>query len=176
MNIKKLKILSVLLAFVLCFPLHFLYDTFPSFITSIFAPINESIWEHMKILFGSIMFTGVAQKIYVIVTKQKINNICFSNFMAAFTSIPIFLIMFLPIYSMFGHNMIITLFLMFITILLAEVISYIIMNKKDFKLENVTIFFAITVYIIFTILTYYPLNNSLFIDHIDKYHKTERER
>ena len=69
MTRKKLKILGIVLAFLLCFPLHFVYDKFPSFITSIFAPINESIWEHMKILFGSIIISGVIQKI--IVLKKK---------------------------------------------------------------------------------------------------------
>ena len=38
------------------------------------------------------------------------------------------------------------------------------MNKEDFKFENKTIFFVITVYIIFTILTYYPLEIDLFMD------------
>ena len=51
MSLKKLKILGVIMAFLLCFPLHFLYDKIPSFITSIISPVNESIWEHMKILF-----------------------------------------------------------------------------------------------------------------------------
>ena len=144
MSIKKLKIISVFIAFALCFPLHFLYDKFPCFITSIFAPVNESIWEHMKILFGSIMFAGVIQKIYVTSKKLDINNICFSNFTAALSSIPIFLVMFLPIYYTIGHNMVITIIIMFITIALAEAISYVIMNRKDFKLQNVTIFMAIT--------------------------------
>lgn len=170
MNIKRLKIVSLLIAFAVCFPLHSLYNKFPSFITSIFAPVNESIWEHMKILFGSVMFAGVVQKIYMIIKKQKNDNICFSNFIAALSSIPIFLIMFFPFYSIIGYNMIITIAIMFIALTLAEVISYKIMNKKDLKLENVTILFAISVYIIFAILTYYPLKNNLFIDPITKYY------
>lgn len=176
MNIKKLKIISIILAFALCFPLHFLYDLFPSFITSIFAPVNESIWEHMKILFGSIILTGIAQKIFLLITKQKINNICFSNFIAATSSIPIFLIMFLPIYSIIGHNMVVTIIIMFITIAIAEIISYIIMTKRDFKLEQITIIFAISIYVIFTILTYYPLKNNLFIDPTNKLYGIIKER
>ncbi|MBQ9834248.1 MAG: hypothetical protein IJO33_03550 [Bacilli bacterium] len=153
MNKKKLKILGIILAFGLCFPLHFLYDKFPSFITSIFAPVNESVLEHMKILFGSIILSGVIQKIIVLAKKEKINNICFSNFVAAISSIPIFLIMFLPIYSIIGENMIITIIVMLIAIIIAEIISYIIMNKKDFKLEKITIIFVIFVYVIFMLLT-----------------------
>lgn len=54
---------------------------------------------------------------------------------------------------------------MFITIVISQIIAYIIMNKRDLKLENITIFLVIIVYVIFTLLTYFPLKNSLFMDH-----------
>lgn len=164
MSKKKLKIIGGILAFLFCFPLHFLYDKFPNFITSIFAPVNESIWEHMKILFGSILLSGVIQKIIVIKYKEKYNNICFSNFIGAITSIPVFLIIFLPIYQIIGKNFIVTIIIMFIAIVVAEVISYVIMNKNDYNLEKITIIFVIIVYVIFLLLSYYPLNISIFKD------------
>lgn len=164
MNKKRLKIISVIIAFCLCFPLHFLYDKFPCFLTSIFAPVNESVWEHMKILFGSIILTGVIQKIFTMIKREKINNVCLSNFIGAILSIPIYLILFLPIYSFLGENMLIAIIIMLITIIIAEYISYLLMNRDEFKLENVTILFVIFVYLIFSILTYYPIKNDLFID------------
>ena len=164
MNLKKLKIIGTIIALVLPFLLHFLYDLIPSFITSIFLPVNESIWEHMKILFGSIILSGVIQKIIAIIKNEKINNICFSNFIAAIFSIPVFLILFLPVYSIIGENMIITIIIMFITIILSEILSYKIINMNDFKLENKTIIFVIIVYIIFGILTYNPIKIDLFKD------------
>lgn len=164
MTKKKLKIISTIIAFLLCFPIHFLYDKFPCFITSIFAPVNESIWEHMKILFTSILFTGVIQKIYVSAKKLKYNNICLSNFIGALLSIPIFLVMFLPVYHFVGENMPITIIIMFISISISEFISYLIMNKPEHKLENTTILFAIAIYIIFVILTYYPPQLGIFKD------------
>ncbi len=164
LNIKKIKIIGIIIAFILCFPLHFIYDKFPNFITSIFFPVNESIWEHMKILFGSIIISGVIQKIIVILKKDKINNMCFSNFIAAITSIPIFLIIFLPFYFIIGENIIINIIIMLITIIISEIISYLITNMKDYKLENVVILFVIIIYIIFALLTYYPPRNFLFIE------------
>ena len=167
MNKKKLKILGVILAFILCFPLHFLYDLMPNFITSIFLPVNESIWEHMKILFGSIILSGVIQKIIVISKRLEFNNICFSNFVGAISSIPIFLIIFLPIYYNFGHNLVITIIIiMFITIVISEYIAYKVMMMSDLYQENKTILYVVIVYIIFTIFTYFPINNNLFIDPI----------
>ena len=164
MNKKHLKIFGTILAFCLCFPLHFIYNKFPNFLTSIFTPVNESIWEHMKILFGSIILSGVIQKIIVILKKENINNMCFSNFIAALTSIPIFLIIFLPIYFIIGENLIVNIILMLITIIIGEFIAYKITDIKNLKLENVTILLVIIVYTIFGILTYYPPNNYLFFE------------
>ncbi len=163
-KIKKLKILGIILAFILTFPLHFLYDKLPCFVTSIIAPVNESIWEHMKILFGSILLSGVIQKIIVKTKKLDINNVCISNFTAALVSIPIFLVMFIPVYSAIGENLPITIIIMFIAIVISEIISYLIMKKDDLKLENMAIIFTIIVYIIFGLLTYFPPNQELFID------------
>lgn len=164
MNIKKLKIISTIIAFLMCFPLHFLYDLFPCFFTSIFSPVNESIWEHMKLLFGSIMLTGVFQKIYINVKHKSVNNVCISNFLGALLAIPIFLILFLPIYNIIGENMFVAILIMFITIVIVEIISYFIMKKEPLKLEYITVLFAIAMYILFGILTYYPLKNDLFMD------------
>lgn len=164
MSKKKLKIIGVIVAFLLCFPLHFLYDKFPNFLTSIFAPVNESIWEHMKIIFGSIIISGIIQKIIAKYKNEDVNNLCFSNFIGALAAIPIFLIIFVPIYSIIGESMFVAITVMLIAIIASQIISYIIMNKQNLNLEKITVFFVIIVYVIFTLLSYYPLENSIFID------------
>ena len=49
MTLKKWKVISCIGIFLLSALLHFIYDWFPSFFTSLFFPVNESIWEHNKI-------------------------------------------------------------------------------------------------------------------------------
>ena len=167
MNIKNLKILGVIITFVLCFPLHFLYDKFPCFITSIIAPVNESIWEHMKILFTSILFSGIIQKIIVKVKHLPYKNICISNIIAAASSIPIFLIIYLPIYYLIGEVLFVTIFIMFVVIVISQIITLCIINiKKDLKMENLAILFTIIIYILFGLLTYFPPEITLFKDPI----------
>ena len=176
MSLKKLKILGVIMAFLLCFPLHFLYDKIPSFITSIVSPVNESIWEHMKILFGSILFSGVIQKIIVKVKHLYYKNLSISNVIASISSIPIFLIFYLPIYSLIGEKLLITIFLMLITIIISQLITISIINmKKDLKLENLSILFAIIIYLILTYLTYNPLKYELFKDPINNIYGIEKK-
>ena len=101
---------------------------------------------------------------YVSIKKLNYNNICISNFIGAILSIPIFLILFLPTFNIIGENLIVTIVIMFITIAICELISYKIMNKPEHKLENDTIFFAIGVYILFIILTYFPPHFGIFMD------------
>ena len=130
MKLKVLKIFGIILAFFLCFPLHFLYDRLPCFITSIIAPVNESIWEHMKILFGSIIISGVVQKIIIKLKKETFKNVCISNYIAAITSIIIFLIIYLPIYNIIGEKLIITIIIMLITIIISEINVLISISKS----------------------------------------------
>ena len=166
MSLKNLKILGVVLAFLLSFVFHFVYDLFPNFLTSIFFPVNESIFEHMKIIFGCILLSGVIQKIIVIKKELNYNNVCISNVIVAFLSIFIFLIMFIPIYSLIGENLPITLIIMLITYIISQILSIYIIKKEDMKKENFAILLVIIIYTIFGILTYYPPKNELFIDPI----------
>ncbi len=48
---KKQAILSFFAAAVLAAAWHFLYDVFPNPLTALLAPVNESVWEHLKLLF-----------------------------------------------------------------------------------------------------------------------------
>jgi len=168
MNKKKLTIIFIIIAFLLCFLFHFVYDWFPNFITSIFFPVNESIFEHMKILFGSILTSTIIQKLIVKYKYEIINNIWFAGFFSAFLSIPIFLIMFLPIYYILGENLVITIIIMFITIVICGFVYYKIINKEKLNLNIFVFLFTFIVYSIFTFFTYFPLENNFFIDPTTK--------
>ena len=39
--------------------LHFLYDLLPGPLTALFSPINESVWEHLKLLFWPMLLGAV---------------------------------------------------------------------------------------------------------------------
>ncbi len=165
MKLKYLKLIGVIIAFLLCFLLHFLYDLIPCFITSVIAPVNESIAEHMKILFGSILISGVIQKIIVKLKHLSYKNVCISNVIASLLSIPIFLVIYMPIYNAIGENLLLTIFLMLIVIIISQIITIFIINiKKDLHMENLAILFVIIIYMVFAVLTYDPPERSIFMD------------
>lgn len=166
---KKTKILMIIITFLISFPIHFIYDKYPSFITSILFPVNESIWEHMKIFSTSILLSSIIE--YII---YKNNNIKYNNFILGIPITIIFgiifyLIIYLLINIFIPHNFIITIILMFITYIICQIISYKIQNmKKIINQKEIGLTLLLIILIIFTHLTYYPLNNSIFIDPITK--------
>ena len=165
MTLKKTRIISTIGIFLLCFLFHFMYDWFPCYFTTIFFPVNESIWEHMKLLFSAVVFYGIID--YMILEKFKIkyNNFFTNLFVTGITIIPIYLIMFLPIYYKIGENMIITIGIMLLAIIISQVISYYILKRRDYdKLNIISLILIILSYIIFAYLTYYPIKNELFFD------------
>lgn len=152
--IIKFKIIGTIVAWIMSFPLTFLYKKFPNFFTSLFSPVNSSLWEHAKVIFGSILIGGITQKIIMIFKKIPVNNICFSTFISAIIAIPIYIILTSILFSLFGKRNVIKILITFMAILIAEVISYFMMKQPKFKMENYTIILAIITYIIFMFITY----------------------
>lgn len=169
MTLKKSRIISTIGIFLLCFLFHYIYEWIPNFITSIFFPVNESIWEHMKLLFSAVVLYGIID--YIILKKFKINynNFFSSLLISGITIIPIYLTMFLPFYYTIGKNMAITIGIMLIAIIISQVISYYILKAQNYhKLNILSLILIIISYIAFAYLTYFPLKNELFFDTQEK--------
>ena len=132
MKLKTIKIISVIGIFSLSFLSHFIYDLFPNVISSIFFPVNESIWEHMKLLVTPVLIFSVFE--YIIYKRKNIN---FNNFLLSYSismilGIVIYLIIYLPINYIFGHMIIVAISLLFLVIIIIELVSYYIMNSYGY--------------------------------------------
>lgn len=165
MDLKKIKIVSVIGIFLFSFVSHFMFDWFPNVLVSIFFPVNESIWEHMKILSTSIILYGFIDYILLKIFDIKFNNFKFQLMFTGFISIVVYLIIYLPIYNLFGENLLISILLMLLVYVLIGVISYRILVSDEFKfLNKFSVVLIVVMYIIFGYLTYNPLDNYIFID------------
>ena len=164
---KKIKIFIILLSFIFSFPIHFIYDLFPCYFTSIVAPVNESIWEHMKIIYTSILLSSIIE--YFIYKKKniKVNNFILSIPISSILGIILYLIIYLIIDLFIPHNFFVAIFIMLITYIFSNIISYFILNKKEIpNQKELGISLILISYIVFTHLTYYPPKSYLFIDQI----------
>ena len=169
MVLKWIKLVGLFLIFGLWFLTNFMYEWFPNTYFSIFLQVNESIWEHMKMLFSAIILYGIFEFILLKLFKEKTDNFLSGLFISGVISIPVFLIIYLPFYYLIGENMALNLIVLFITIGIIQYISYLILKtEKNFNLNIVSIIGIILVYIVFGILTYYPPINDLFYDSLNK--------
>lgn len=167
MDLKKVKIVSIFGMFILCFLTHFLYNFFPNTLFSIFFPVNESIWEHMKMMSSSILIWSILE--YFLYKKFRVNhnNFILSLFLEVCLSIIIFLIIYLPIYHFIGSIFVLNLIVLFISLYFVNIISYYILALRDLHKELLGIVGIILLYIIFGILTYNPPFNYIFFDKME---------
>lgn len=178
MNLKKIKIIAVFGIFILSFISHFAYELFPNIIFSFIFPVNESIWEHMKIIFTSTLLYGIID--YILLNKYNIkyNNFPFQLYFTAISAIPIYLAIYIPLYKLLGENMFISIALLFLVYIISQCISYNILKEKNIKILNIIAIPVILLsYLSFIYLTYNPIHNYIFYDikeekyGIDKYKK-----
>jgi len=171
MNLKKIKFLSFFIIFSMSFLSHFMYDWIPNTFISFFFPVNESIWEHMKILYTSIIISGIIEFILLKFFKIDFNNFMFQLFLEAYLSIIIYLIIYLPVYFLIGENLIFSISLMALVYIIVIVISYYIMCASKFLyLNEISFIFLILGYLIFIYFTYNPSHNYIFYDTTDEHY------
>ncbi len=165
MTLKNLKIIDIFIIFILTFLFHFAYDLFPNKLFTILFPVNESIWEHMKLLYTPVIVSGVIDMIISIKKNIKFNNLFISIFLSSLISIITYLIIYLPVNSLIGYNSLFAITLLFLIIILNQYISYKILSSKGAKKINIiAIIFIIIGFIIFGYLTYNPIKSNLFYD------------
>lgn len=166
MNLKKIKIIGVIAIFLLTVLYHFLYDWFPNPVFSVFFPVNESIWEHMKLLYTGIISWGLIEYFLLKKNNIKFNDFWYQLFLTAFSSIIIYLIAYLPIYNLIGENIVINITLLIIVIILEQIFSYYLIQDKTKKdiLNKLSIGLIVLFYVVFLSLTYNPIKNYIFYD------------
>ena len=124
---KKFVIINTFLTFALGFLVHGMYSWFPNIFTSIF-PVNESLYEHVKLVYLSPIFSVLILGAFY---KYKIHNIFFGMFISLLFNILFFYMLYLPIYYLLGNSMIMTLTVYFISIVASNYIYYLIIKKDS---------------------------------------------
>lgn len=164
LSLKKIKAISIFGIFLLCFLTHFGFSIFPNFVTSIFFPVNESIFEHLKMLVSSIYLWSLFE--FYLLKKYKIiySNFIFQTFIMSFIGCFFFLIIYLPLFIALSHNFIVDIICLFITIYFVNVIGFYILNSSNYHLNNIGIVCSFLLYCAFAYFTYFPIHNFLFYD------------
>ncbi len=117
--------------------LHFVYGwSGNNFIVGLFAPINESPWEHMKMVFVPMCIFAFAEYIYL---KKASKNYCFSLLSAQIYAIFLILLVFYSYTSVIKHSILaVDISSFVIAVILARIVSLkIIIKKIDFSQSQI---------------------------------------
>jgi hypothetical protein len=170
MSFRTIKMINIIGIFLISFLFHQLYEWFPNRFFAIFFPVNESIFEHLKMIFSAVIFWMIIE--YFLLKNKKYSNFILASLISSLSTIIFFLILFLPIYNVFGHDLLITLIIYFIAIILGQIISfYILTIDKYYDMLNlISLLLIPIIFIIFGYFTYNPIKIPLFYDsHHNKY-------
>lgn len=169
MSLKKVLKLNIIVIFLLSFLTHFIYKIIPIDLFAIFFPVNESIFEHMKMIYTTYLIDSIILFLLFKKYNIKFNNFFEALFLSSIISITSFLIIWLPIYYRIGENLLITLIILLISIFLSQIASYYILTSfKNNILNYIAFGFVILFIILFAYFTYYPLHNDFFLDPLNQ--------
>ena len=142
---KKVKIWGIFISLILSVLLHFIYGIIPIKLFSILAPVNESIWEHMKLIISSTLLFSIFE--YFIYRKKDFyyNNYLLSYGISTALGIIIYLIIYVPLYQIFGHKAYVAIGLLLLIFCFIQIVSYYIMNLSKIKYGNIIGIMLITI-------------------------------
>lgn len=166
MSLKRIKIINVVFLFLLSFLWHFMYDWFPNTIFALVFPVNESIWEHMKIIYYCLFMGSILEFVLCKKNNIKINNFYIEAMVKSILGVIFYLIIFIPLYLWLGESMLISISLMLITYIFMEYIGYKILTGEEMNINILPVIIIVLGCIMFVILTFYPLHNFLFFDEV----------
>lgn len=164
-KIRRYQIFSTLFVFVLGTLLHFTYDwSEQNQIIGAFSAVNESTWEHLKLIFFPMLITIIIGFFYL---GKIIPNFICSKTIGLLVSLTFTVIFFYTYTGILGTNIaFIDIASFFIAVILGEFISYLLMVNK-FKCNNkIAIIILNVLLILFIIFTYKTPEIGLFKDPI----------
>ena len=162
-SILKFEIISTIFVMVLGTLLHFTYKwSNNNMLVGIFSPINESIWEHLKLMFFPMLITIIIGYLY---KGKDIDNYLSSKVIGTIVMLSFTIVFYYTYSGILGTNYTgVDVSIFFIAVALGQYVSYKLMKTK-FHGNNITATIILLVLLLcFVIFTFFPPNIALFKD------------
>ena len=167
MKIKNWFIIVVLVCLVLGTLLHFTYEwSGEDKIVAIYSAVNESTWEHLKLVFYPMTIMAI---IGAFVIKKQKNNYWAGQAIGILTAMTFITVFFYTYTGIIDKNFAILDIASFIVaILLGEYVTYkIITSEKKYDMEKISTVLIIALFLSFLVYTYNPPKIQYFKDPIN---------
>ena len=166
MKVKTWQIITVIFCIILGTVLHFTYEwSGENVIVGLFSAVNESTWEHLKLIYFPWILMALIG--YFVIGKRT-NNYWTAQAVGIITAIAFTIIFFYTYTGIIGTNygwLNIATFI--VAIILGGVVAYnILISRKNYNAELISIIFLIILFLSFILYTFEPPQIALFEDPI----------
>lgn len=167
-KLAKVQIIVTISSIILGTLLHFLYEwTGENVIIASFSAVNESVWEHLKLVFFPMLLAAVVEYFFV---NKLAHNYIEAKTIGIFSSICFIVVTFFTYTGIIGTNFLILDILIFISsIILGEYISYKLMKRKNESNQKTKLLASVILgflLICFVVCTYLTPRVNLFRDPV----------
>lgn len=163
-NVLRWQILSVIWVLVVGTLLHFTYEwSGESLIVGAFSAVNESVWEHLKLGYWSMILFCLIEYPFI---KEYSNNYFFAKATAIF-AMNLFIVWFFYSYTALtgNHSLLLDVAAYIIGAVIYGIVSYKIMIKEhSIKLNKLGLILLVIFGTLFILFTYFPPKLPIFKD------------
>lgn len=164
-DIKKFSVISAIFIIILGTLLHFTYDwSNQNAVVGLFSAVNESTWEHLKLLYFPILITAIMGYIYY--GKNTPNYWC-AKTIQVLVSLTFTVITFYTYRGVLGKDIAFVNILIFIlAAVLGEIVNYLVIKRGKTCNKNVSIVVLVVLFVMFINYTTNPPKIGLFQDPV----------
>ena len=165
-NLKLWRFVGTITIIMVGFLLHYLYSwSGNSKIVGFFVPVNESVWEHLKLGYWSVLLFSIPEYLQI---NNSVNNYYWAKLMGVLALELTILIIYYSYKIIVGENiLVIDIFSYIMGAIISQYLTYKIFNLKPFsryfKTISVALFIALGV--LFGVTTYDPPHLPIFKDN-----------
>ena len=141
---------------------HFLYDWSGNIpLIGLFSPVNESVWEHMKLLFFPMLFYFLFERL---IQEKYPSSLACANAASVLIGISLIPIIFYTYSGIWGtHYAVMDIAIFYISVIIAFIVRYLLSKKRISKTNCQWLTASILLILVcFIIFTYSPPDLGIF--------------
>ena len=175
-KIIRFQIFSVIFTWILGTILHFLYEwSGDNKIIASFSAVNESTWEHLKLVFFPMLITTIVG--FLVIGKDNKKFWC-AKTIGIILAMSFIIVFFYTYTGIIGTNFaILDIGSFFVAVILGEYVAYKIMTNDEYKLKcnkRIAVIGLICILLCFIIFTYLQPHIGLFKDPISNGYEIQK--
>lgn len=166
MSLKKIETISFFIACILGVLFHFVYEwsgNNPA--AGIFSPVNESTWEHLKLIFFPILIVSVPE--YFVLPSSRQHRFWFSKLISILAGMILTVVLFYTYTGVYGKNVdALNIAIYFIAMTASYLLSFRILNadRKQGLSTMASLLCIFMIFLLFAVFTKRPPDIGLFQD------------